>query len=950
MSLIWEFYENIDELVYVTDMEEQRMIYMNKKALETYGIKSLDEVIGKKCYEVLQKCSTTCALCNSSELRPGYFKEWKYYNPILDKYFLMKNTMVIEDGRKYRIEFAIDVSVQEQQSHMIQNHEHFETIINEAIQLSLQVASPSRSLDILLEYLGKALGAERTYIFEKNEDNCDNNTYEWTALGVTPEKDNLQNLPPEVCENWYNEFKFNKYVTLENIEEIKEENPIQYQILKDQNIHSLVVVPLYDERRVIGFYGVDNPSMQSFQFIPNMLQITAHFIISSIKRRNLIQKLEEKSYDILNSLNVDYVGVYHVDFGTDQCEVYRDIKTLQGKIDFREGYQATMEKYISLYVEEHDQDYLRKVTKKEYILEQLREKKKFFIRYQVKDNKRNVKNYEIHFANNEKEENENIVIFAFRNIDSIVKEEENYKLETQRDIEEILSGSRTGIWTIEIEDGCKPRMYADRTMRELLGVDENIDPEECYQRWFDNIDPGYIDMVQETVNEIISKGRSEVVYPWNHPKLGKIYVRCGGVPDDSFHKPGTYLKGYHQDITETIVIRQKQEKELLEALETVKRANLAKSEFLSHMSHDIRTPINGILGMLEISEKNQNNFERQKDCRKKIRVAAEHLLSLINDVLEISKLESGEVSFVEESFDLEDLLNNCMTILSPRSEETGIYLELTKNELIHKKLIGSPLHLRQILINIIGNAIKYNHIDGSVNVEVKELSSNESEARYQFIIEDTGIGMSEEFQKHIFEPFTQENQNARTNYNGTGLGMSITKKLVDQMKGTIEVQSQLGKGSTFIIVLPIQIDNEERQEEVKNEEEVLTDISGMNVLLVEDNAINCEIVQYMLEDAQASVVTAENGQIAVDTFKASKDKEFDCILMDLMMPVMNGLDATRMIRSLERPDAKTVPIIALSANAFEEDVKKSLAAGMDAHLTKPIDINKLFQVMYQLRK
>lgn len=954
MSVIWEFYENIDELVYVTDMEQQKMIYMNKKALETYGIKSLDEVVGKKCYEVLQKCSTTCAMCNSAELRPGYFKEWKYYNPILDRHFLMKDTMVILDGKKYRIEFAIDVSVQEQQSSVIQNHKKFETIVNEAIQVSLQADSPSRSLEILLEYLGKTLGAERTYIFEKNEIGGDDNTYEWTALGAVSQKDNLQNLPPEVCENWYDQFKINKYITIENVEDIKEKNLVQYEILKRQNIQSLVVVPLYDDRKAIGFYGVDNPTMESFDYISNMLQITAHFIITLIKRRNLIRKLEEKSYDVFKSLNVDYVGIYQVDFSTGKCEEYRKMDNLQNneenKIDFQDNYQEAMRKYISLYVQEQDQVYLRTVTEKNYVLDQLREKKKFFVRYQVKDNDQNVKNYEIHFAKNEKGSNENIVIFAFRNIDSIVKEEENYKLEKQRDIEEVLGGSRTGIWTIEIEDGCHPRMYADRTMRSLLGVQDDIDPEECYRNWFNNIDPEYIDMVQEAVHEIIEKGRSEVVYPWNHPTLGKIYVRCGGVPDDSFHKPGIYLKGYHQDITETMVIRQKQEKEIYEALEKVKRANSAKSEFLSHMSHDIRTPINGILGMLEISEKNPDDLERQKDCRKKIKVAAEHLLSLINDVLEISKLESGEVSFVEEAFDLDDLLDNCMTILSPRSEETGIYLELSELSLEHKKLIGSPLHLRQILINIIGNAIKYNHPDGNVDVKVKELTSNETQAQYEFIIKDTGIGMSEEFQEHIFEPFTQENQDVRTHYNGTGLGMSITKKLVDQMKGTIEVESQLGKGSIFKIILPIQIDQSGGQVQLQDEEEeVFTDISGMHVLLVEDNAINCEIVQYMLEDAQASVVTAQNGKIAVDTFAMSKDKEFDCILMDLMMPVMNGLDATRMIRSLDKSDAKTIPIIALSANAFEEDVKKSLAAGMDAHLTKPVDIDKLFQVMYQLK-
>lgn len=954
MSKTWEFFEDIDELVYVTDIESQEIIYMNKKALDTFSLHDIKDVQGMKCHELFQNCSTPCAFCHSHGFESGHFKEMRYYNPILDKNFILKNKIIEEDEKKYCMSLVIDVSKQEQQSYMAQDYENFEAIINEGLRVSLQETSPSRSLEILLEYLGKTLSAERTYIFEKNDTGGDDNTYEWTSIGVTSEKDNLQNLSPEVCANWYNSFESGKLIIIENLEDIKEINPIQYDILKRQNIHSLVVVPLYDEQRVIGFYGVDNPKVHSFDYASNLLQITAHFIVSALKRRDLFRELQEKSYDILKSLNVDYVGIYHVDFDTNQCEIYRDMNDLYlndvDDINFKEGYEETMDKYISLCVEEQDQAYLRKITKKDYVLDQLKKKNKFFARYQVKDSLLNVKNCEIHFANSEKESNGNVVIFAFRNVDSVVKQEEKYRLKQQRDLEEVLAGSRTGIWTIELEEGCEPRMYGDRTMCMLLGVENDIEPEECYCQWFNHIDSEYVEMVQEAVQEIIKTGRSEVVYPWHHPTLGKIYIRCGGIPDKMVNKPGLYLKGYHQDITETMVTRQKQEKKILEALETVQRANRVKSEFLSHMSHDIRTPINGILGMLEIIEKNQDNMEKQKDCRKKIRVAAEHLLSLINDVLQISKLESGESSFVEEPFDLGDILENCMSILSPKAEETGIYLELKESDLKHKRVVGSPLHLRQILINIIGNAIKYNQPNGQVCIQAQEISSNEDVAEYQFVIEDTGIGMSEEFQKHIFEPFTQENKNARTNYNGTGLGMSITKKLVDQMNGTIEIKSQLGKGSMFKIILPMQIDKNDKIQSVVQEENTLADISGMNVLLVEDNAINCEIVQYMLEDAGATVVTAENGRIAVDTFASSAEGTFDCILMDLMMPVMGGLEATQAIRALNRADAKTISIIALSANAFEEDIKKSIDAGMNEHLTKPVDIRQLFNVMDRLIK
>lgn len=656
--------------------------------------------------------------------------------------------------------------------------------------------------------------------------------------------------------------------------------------------------------------------------------------------------------DILFSLIADYVGIYQVDFDTDRCEVYKAVDRLQDQtvenVDFENGYQAAMEKYISFYVAQKDQEHVRDVTEKNYVLAQLRKRKKFHIRYQVNENSRQMKHFEIHFAKAGQEFGENIVLFAFRNVDSVVQQEEEYKLETMHSIEDILEVSRTGIWSIELEDGCQPRMYADRTMSMLLGIEEEVGPEECYQSWFSCIEPEYVGVVQQAVQEILETGRSEVVYPWNHPTQGKIYVRCGGVPDDKFDKPGVCLKGYHQDITETMVTRQKQDQALLEALAEAQRANQAKSEFLSNMSHDIRTPINGILGMLTICEKS-DDLEKQRECRAKIRVSAEHLLSLINDVLDISKLESGEFSLSEEPFDICDVLENCMTILTPKAEELDIRLE-EEIHLEHRRLIGSPLHLRQILINIIGNAIKYNKPGGNIFVQVKELSSGEGAADFQFVIEDTGIGMAEDFQKRIFEPFTQENEDARTNFKGTGLGMSITKKLVDQMGGSIVLKSQPGKGSVFQVNLSVQICEEQEVPPEPQEEVGTVDISGMHVLLVEDNAINCEIVQYMLEDAGATVTIAENGKVAVDIFAASDCGTFDCILMDVMMPVMNGLDATRAIRSFDRPDAETVPIIALSANAFEEDVEKAREAGMNEHLPKPVDMEKVIQVMWRLKQ
>ncbi len=699
--------------------------------------------------------------------------------------------------------------------------QNLETIINEGLRVALLEETPDQSLVVLLEHLGKALSGERTYIFEQNESGCDDNTYEWVADGVEPEQGNLQNVPPEVCAGWYRNFSVGGHIVIERVEDIRESEPLQYENLKRQGIHSLVVVPLYDGKRIIGFYGVDNPPVKLLEYASNMLQTAAYFIVSSLKRRNLFRELKKRSY-----------------------------------------------------------------------------------------------------------------------------------LEGRQSLEDILEGARTGTWTIELEEGCPPRMYADRTMRILLGVADGIGPEECYRHWFARIEPDYVEMVREAVEEILSSGRGEVIYPWNHPVLGKIYVRCGGVPDRTFEKPGTCLNGYHQDITETMVTRKKQEQSIMELLERVRQANSAKSEFLSHMSHDLRTPINGILGMLAILEKSEGDLERQRDCRRKIRVSVEHLLSLVNDVLQVSRLESGRPAAVEEPFDLRAVLEDCVTILSPLAEERAVRVELDTSGLGHGRVIGNPLHVKQILMSVIDNALKYNRPHGSVFVRAEETAFQEGTARCRFVVEDTGIGIGEEFKEHIFEPFTQEHQDARTDYNGVGLGMSIVKKLVDQLRGTVTVDSRLGRGSVVEIVLPIRVDESWREHPPAESEEPRDgqgSVAGMRVLLVEDNQINCEIVEYILQDAGAEVVTAHDGRAAVDAFGASAPGSFDCILMDLMMPVMSGYEAARVIRGLERADAGTVPIIALSANAFEEDVALAKDAGMNEHLSKPVDIRKMFQAMGRLR-
>lgn len=391
-------------------------------------------------------------------------------------------------------------------------------------------------------------------------------------------------------------------------------------------------------------------------------------------------------------------------------------------------------------------------------------------------------------------------------------------------------------------------------------------------------------------------------------------------------------------------INQKRELELQEALEKANKANRAKSEFLSRMSHDIRTPLNGIIGYLEIAQSGKADPQVVEQNRKKARVAADHLLSLINDVLNMSKLEDDKVVLAHEAFDIRELAGEILTLTEIRATEAGVILnhEDCSVNISYPYVYGSPLHVRQIFVNILGNAIKYNKPGGSVSAKIESVLCDGNKVFYMCTIADTGVGMSPEFLEHLFEPFVQEKTDARSVYHGTGLGMAIVKSLVDKMGGTIQVKSIPDEGSEFRVTIPFEIASEA---EIKREEtgrvRIEDPLKGLKILLAEDNELNMEIATELLEEKGALLTPVKNGKEAVEVFENCPKGSFDVILMDIMMPVMNGLEATKEIRSSDRADGKTIPIIALTANAFFEDIKKCQEAGMDAHIAKPINFEKL---------
>ncbi|MCI8307271.1 MAG: response regulator [Lachnospiraceae bacterium] len=526
----------------------------------------------------------------------------------------------------------------------------------------------------------------------------------------------------------------------------------------------------------------------------------------------------------------------------------------------------------------------------------------------------------------------------------------NRKYESKSQIIESFSRLYCAIYMVDIENDRIYEIAGEGEIKQIIGTDGSAS-EKLSELCDTYIWPEYREEMESFIDIHTLGTRLR-----ENPVLSMEYLT-----DDEIWQKAGFIAGEYNDDGEvtsalyiTRVIDEEKMRELeyhnglLNAIDDANRANTAKSDFLSRMSHDIRTPINGILGMIDIAKKNMDNVEKQYDCFDKMEESSNQLLTIINDVLNMSKLESGNIEFANERFDLKEVIDECVSDIMAQALEQGITVRKGDIAFEHNHVMGSPLHIRQILINIYGNAVKYTERGGYVKIVSEEIDCDGADATYKFVVTDTGIGMSERFLKNIYQPFSQEDHGARTTYRGTGLGLSIVKKIVDNMGGVIEVQSKEGIGSTFTVILTLPIaetGNEKKDESPEIAEEGVDILSGKNILVVEDNIINMEIAKFMLEEEGVNVITAENGKEGLDRFMQSDINEINVILMDLMMPVMDGIEAAGAIRRLGRADAGTVPILAMTAKAFVEDVIAVKEAGMNDHISKPIEKNKFFDTI-----
>ena len=692
-----------------------------------------------------------------------------------------------------------------------------DTILHQ-ISLMDQVENEQELSEIihsLLQAIGNYTGADRVYVFDWETDQKDSlsNTFEWCADEVTPEIDNLQAIPVSLMPNWVKRFENKEAIVINDLEATKYSEPEEYELLKTQEICSLIAVPIYANHQMNGFIGVDNPDLRHNEISITLLSdVGGHLgcMRENLKSTVLLKKaLDEatKRSEIISTIATLYVTIIHANVKERTYELLKGHDLVQKILGQKGKIDDVMERLPTAFAAMEGREKFRKFLNFDTLTERLR--------------------------------NTNYVSTEFVSING---------------------GWRLSRFIVKSRD-----------------TQGNV------------VDVLYV------VRDITEEKLREIMY----------------------------------------------QKQLKESMEDAQRANISKTAFLRRMSHDIRTPLNGIVGMIHIAQKHSNDVAKLQECRQKVLQSTDYLQKLINNVLDISKLESGSLVLEHKSFDMVELLSNNMTVVAMSAYENGVRFEggVEANMIRHRYLIGSPVHLSRVLMNLASNAIKYNHFHGTVNVHCEELSDDGNIAVFKFVCSDTGLGMSEEFQKHAFDVFAQEGKQSTTTFSGSGLGLSIVKDIIELMGGMIELESKENVGSTFTVTVPFKIDHSVENNDSQNDScPQSMELSGKRVLLVEDNAINMEIAYAILEEEHLNITEAKNGKEALEIFQNSKLNEYDVIIMDVMMPVMDGLEATKAIRMLEREDAKKIPIIAMTANAFEEDRKACLDAGMDEHIGKPIDI------------
>ena len=798
----------------------------------------------------------------------------------------------------------------------------------------------------ILKSVGKYTAADRAYIFEWNSEKKESfkNTFEWCASGIEPQIQNLQEVPVCLMQNWVETFIQKKNIIIYDLEEIAEETPQEYEILKPQNIHSLIAVPIYTNHKFIGFIGLDNPDLNQDRMSMNLLSDVGCHLGSVRENLRMMRELMVKNR-ILSGLSRDYTTAFVLNLDTDEYEFVFNQETnhAQKHEEFR-VFSDYVDAYASAFALPEFRAVMRRELDSNMIKKHFETEDEYHFSFETLPNAAGLSCFQAHIVK-EYEEGSHFAFLGFRSIDEIVQKERFYKDALQKvnqalqhQLDMITSALPGGV-KISNDDPEYSFKYVSEHFAQMLGYDT---PEELMEASGGTIaDLAHPDDLEQGIAEALEQYNKadhyEITYRMKCKNGSWKYIEDRG---HKICKPDGVIEHWN------LILDKNELVEKTIALESEKKANQSKSDFLSRMSHDMRTPLNGIIGLMDICMKHPEDRTLVDSSRLKARVAADHLLSLINDTLELSKLENEEAKLAKENFYLPKLLHEVETIAQMRADEECITIRFMDDpySIPYPNLIGSSLHVKQIFLNLITNSIKYNRKNGSVDCCLKEEKESDERVLLDVTIKDTGIGMSEDFLKNIFQPFVQADQGARSQYKGTGLGMAIVKELLDRMGGSIEIDSVENQGTSIHVVIPFEIAEEpavvQEMSELSKE-----NLSGCRILLAEDNELNREIAAFLLKDEGISVTEAEDGRQALECFLKMPDGYYDAVLMDIMMPVMDGYQAAMAIRGSGKQDAEMIPIIAMTANAFAEDKRKTMEAGMNAHLSKPLNVPELMDTI-----
>ena len=719
---------------------------------------------------------------------------------------------------------------------------------------------------------------------------------------------------------------------------------------KGNQYHSFRAIKLNEDEGsfevVIGIKIMDDLMQQHHQNEIRLQELVEEKNLQKEKLEAAYKKTSEIESTLLALCN-DYNIVYLCDLENDSIRVIKDTYSLINA-NLEHSYSSVFSTFQSIESLKKDNENYLDCLKRENLMETIQNQDELSLQFCFKEIYMETRIVKVPSNHGVK------VILGSRNINDIVKkrEEQNKQLQDALIVERTFNNIIRAIGSIYM--GIATINLVDKTY--MILSNKNLDKDifkphstgsiEQLKDIFVNVNAAhkYKDDVLEFINftTLPDRMKDKQMISMELEGISGRWYTCSFIVEKK-DKNGN-ITDVLMTISDIDEIKHKElevKEKLKEAAEKANQANVAKTNFLRRMSHDIRTPLNGIVGMINLAQRYGNDKEKLYECKEKVLTSLDYLLSLINDILDMSKVESNALVLEPKPFDLIETLNSIIAIIETSANEHNIQFIGGKSlsYIPHRYFIGSQEYLNRLLMNIASNAIKYNKENGSITLYCKEISSNENMALMQFVCSDTGLGMSEEFQKHAFEPFACEGKATITGCSGTGLGLSIVKDIVDIMDGSIEMDSKENVGTTFVVTIPLQMDSNPKIKVQTNEKEL--NLSGKKALLVEDNEINLEIATIMLQDLGLIVTPAQNGKEALDIFEQSDTHTFDYIFMDVMMPVMDGLEATKRIRSLNREDAKTTPIIALSANAFEDDIKECLDAGMNAHVAKPIDVNAL---------